>query len=68
MGHEDLATTQRYMHAAQSIVSTTHFRSHLDDIIPNTSENSVQNLIPRKKWQIREKGYVNCKGTEPETA
>ena len=42
MGHEDLATTQRYMHAAQSIVSTTHFRSHLDDIIPRTSENSAQ--------------------------
>ena len=43
MGHEDLATTQRYMHAAQSIVSTTHFRSHLDDIIPKPSENDVKN-------------------------
>ena len=33
MGHEDLVTTQRYMHAAQAVVSTTHFRSHLDDIL-----------------------------------
>ena len=33
MGHEDLETTQRYMHAAQAVVSTTHFRSHLDDIL-----------------------------------
>jgi len=32
MGHEDLSTTQRYMHEAQSIVATTHFRSHLDRI------------------------------------
>lgn len=32
MGHEDLSTTQRYMHEAQSIVATTHFRSHLDQI------------------------------------
>ncbi len=33
MGHEDLVTTQGYMHAAQAVVSTTHFRSHLDDIL-----------------------------------
>ena len=36
MGHEDIHTTQRYMHEAQSVVSTTHFRSHLDDIMPES--------------------------------
>lgn len=35
MGHEDIHTTQRYMHEAQSVVSTTHFRSHLDGIMPD---------------------------------
>lgn len=32
MGHESLSTTERYMHEANSIISTTNFRSHLDSI------------------------------------
>lgn len=33
MGHESLLTTEVYMHEAYEIVSTTHFRSHLDNIL-----------------------------------
>lgn len=32
MGHEDLATTQIYMHEAQSYIATSRFHSHLDAI------------------------------------
>lgn len=32
MGHESLQTTEVYMHEAYEIVSTSHFRSHLDSI------------------------------------
>ena len=33
MGHESLMTTEVYMHEAYEIVSTTHFRSHLDSVL-----------------------------------
>lgn len=32
MGHESFQTTERYIHEAMGIVSTTNFRSHLDSI------------------------------------
>lgn len=32
MGHEDLDTTQIYMHEAQSYIATSRFHSHLDSI------------------------------------
>lgn len=32
MGHEDLATTQIYMHEAQSYIATSRFQSHLDGL------------------------------------